>query len=97
MRKTPALKLDLFRRSVRIFGAECGCNDRAGRKPCIAFEHDEPPGRELAMIRHAATRWSEACRFRQRTGRVSSARRLCRKFGWSSIASGMVFLIKEHL
>src|SRR5262249_31911335 len=37
-----------------IFGAECGCNDRAGRKPCIAFEHDEPPGRELAKIRHAA-------------------------------------------
>jgi len=33
MCKTLALELDMFELSVRIFGAECGCNRRTGDMP----------------------------------------------------------------
>ena len=64
MGKTLALEFDMFGLSVRIFGAECGCNRRTGREPRIAFEHDKTPGRELAMVRHAAGDGQELVDFR---------------------------------
>ena len=45
--------LDLLRLGVRILGSEGGLDGSAGLEPGLALEHDEAPGRELAVIGNA--------------------------------------------
>jgi hypothetical protein len=81
VRKTLALEFDVFGFGVRIFGAERGGNGFASGKPRLAFEHDESPGRELAMVWHAARNGQKRVDFgsgraggRQRDGFVGNSR-----------------------
>src|SRR6478736_3806308 len=50
-RETLALEFDLIGRCVRMIGTICDCNYVSCGGACIAFEHDESPGRQLAVIR----------------------------------------------
>jgi len=50
--ETLALGLDMFSLRVRILGAKCKGDYRTGRTPCFAFEHDEAPRCQPAVIRH---------------------------------------------
>ena len=48
--ETLALGLDMFRPRVRVVGTKCSGDCLAGRPPRLAFEHDEAPRCQLAVI-----------------------------------------------
>jgi hypothetical protein len=52
-RKPVALEIDLVGGRIRTVGTKYGRDRFAGGGPSIAFEQDESPRRELAMVRHA--------------------------------------------
>ena len=52
-RKAVALEIDLVGGRIRTIGAKYRGDRFAGGGPGIAFEQDESPGCELAVVRHA--------------------------------------------
>ena len=77
--------VDLLRLGVGIFGAERGPMAVAGREPRLALEHDEAPGRELAMVGHARGDRSAAFRSRPPRGRAAQLDRLQGAPGFAAV------------
>jgi hypothetical protein len=53
LQESGALLLDLIRCRLRIFLREQSCENIPGAGAGVTLEHDEAPGRELAVIGHA--------------------------------------------
>ena len=52
-REPAPLMLDLIGRGVRTLVAKHRGDGVAGLEPRVALEHDEPPGRQLAVVGHS--------------------------------------------
>src|ERR1700722_1759036 len=74
--QTRPLGLDMVRFRVRIFGAKCGGDRRTGRSSRLAFEHDEAPRRELAVIGHPRGNRQQGVDFSRRRGGTGQLDRL---------------------
>src|SRR6202022_3520833 len=75
IREPALLDIDLVRRGVRIFLRDHLCDDLAGTNARVAFEHDEAPRRQLAVIGHPRADGEDGFKFRwRRTGTAHLAR-----------------------
>src|SRR5260370_11620680 len=76
----------MFRVCVRIFDAERGRDRGGGGTPRFALEHDEAPGRKLAVIRHPRRDGQEGIDFGCGRGGAGELDRLERASGGEEFA-----------